>query len=198
MGGASRNSFSHDRERPPDVKPLPLMLAISRTTDENDGDPAGHPFRQRHRLWPAIQLGRHFSSGGSLDANYHAIATRRLRGERNRRFQAATRRNLLRCSEVLRVTPRTCALCGDPATPRPSAISTDRPSRPARGVSRSAGPRSHEPVSASLRLIPPKVRDRATSHPARACDADRRRQFEARAPTVSAGDSGMRQGSLAT
>ena len=64
----------------PTTKPLPLMRQIVEDfTDENDT--ILDPFAGSGTTGvAAIQLGRHFV-GWERDANYHAIATRRLRGD---------------------------------------------------------------------------------------------------------------------
>lgn len=67
----------------PTTKPLPLMRQIVEDfTDENDT--ILDPFAGSGTTGvAAIQLGRHFI-GWERDANYHAIATRRLRGDEAR------------------------------------------------------------------------------------------------------------------
>ena len=85
IGGASRTySFSRDRERPhPTVKPLPLMLAILEDFTR-PGDLVLDTHSGSGTTGVACnQLGRHFI-GWERDANYHAIATRRLRGDEAR------------------------------------------------------------------------------------------------------------------
>jgi len=85
--GGKRGVYTHmvgamggDRNPHPTTKPLSLMRELVEDfTDENDT--ILDPFAGSGTTGvAAIQLGRHFV-GWERDANYHAIATRRLRGD---------------------------------------------------------------------------------------------------------------------
>lgn len=85
-GGGRRNvfRFAVNGERGskphPSTKPLELMKEIVELFTD-DGDTILDPFAGSGTTGvAAIQLGRHFV-GWERDANYHAIATRRLRGD---------------------------------------------------------------------------------------------------------------------